>query len=289
MKPAAPGSTTQSVFMLKCSVPISKTVVVILGIALLWLAAWLIAGYYMREAGLEKLAVSEHLNSPAALLEPGADVRVEGTIAEAPMVAASFSGKQCLAAVTYISAYSDYRDSRNKPATESSHVATLRAGPANIEIVVGDKRIQLPLERWSAKYGASERMPILPTHLGVTDEQIAVAKGRLQNSFTGFSVSEGTIDAGTRVFVAGRLENGDGPLRLGPDRVLDRVELYPGTQEDLVKEMRGSGGGLSIAGWILGAGVGPLPLVVIGVILLVMRRKRSAAAVFSQPKVSLRD
>jgi len=275
--------------VLECSVPISKTLVLVLGIALLWLAAWLIAGYYMREAGLEKIAVSEHLSSPAALLEPGADVRVEGTIVDAPTVAASFSGKRCLSAVTYISAYSYYRDSRNKPATESSHVATLRVGPANIEIAVGDKRIQLPLERWAPKYDAFENMPTLPPHLAVTEEQIAIAKTRLENEFTGFSVSEATIDAGTRVFVAGRLENGEGHLRLGPDRVLDRVELYRGTQEDLVKEMRGSGGGLSIAGWILGAGVGPLPLVVIGLVLLVMRRKRSAAAVFSQPKVSLRD
>jgi hypothetical protein len=255
----------------------SKTVYIVVGIALVWLAAWAIAGYYMREAGLEKLAASEYLSSPATLLEPGADVRAEGTIAEAPAAAAPFSGERCLAAVTYISAFKDYRDMRNKPATESSHVATLRVGPANMEITVGDKLIQLPLERWSPKYGPPEQMPTLPPHLGVTEEQIAIAKGRLQHGFTGFSVSEATIDAGTRVFVAGRLENGDGPLRLGADRVLDRIELYPGTQEDLVKEMRGGGGGLSIAGWILGAGLGPLPLAVIGLVLLVTRRKRSDA------------
>jgi len=258
----------------------SKTLLIVLGIALLWLAAWVIAGFFMREAGLEKLAVSDHLSSPATLLEPGADVRLEGTIVEAPMAAAPFSGKPCLAAVTYISAFKDYRDSRNKPATESSHVATLRVGPPNIEIAVGDKRIELPLERWSPEYDAPQYMPALPPSLGVTEEQIAIAKGRLVNGFTGFSVSEGTIDAGTRVFVAGRLEDGDGPLRLEADRVLDRVELYRGTQKDLVNEMRGSGGGLSTAGWILGAGVGPLPLAVIGLVLLVMRRKRSTAGPF---------
>jgi hypothetical protein len=263
-------------------VNMSKTLYIVLGFALVWLAAWVIAGYFMREAGLEKLALSEHLSSPAMLLEPGADVRVEGTIVDAPAAAAAFSGERCLAAVTYISAFKDYRDSRNKPATESSHVATLRVGPENIEIAVGDKRIRLPLERWAPKYDAPQYMPTLPPHLGVTEEQIAIAKGRLQHGFSGFSVSEGTIDAGTHVFVAGRLENGDGPLRLGADRVLDRIELYQGTQEDFVEELSGSGGGLSIAGWILGAGLGPLPLAVIGLVLLVMRRRRSAAALFGQ-------
>jgi len=255
----------------------SKTLSIVLGIALLWLAGWVIAGYFMREAGLEKLAVSDYLSSPATLLEPGEDVRVEGTIVEAPSTAASFSQKRCLAAATYISAFSLYYDIHKKPATERSHVATLRVGPANIEIAVGDKIIQLPLERWSPKYDAFEDMATLPPHLNVTEEQIAIAKGRLVNAFTGFSVSEATIDAGTRVFVAGRLENRDGPLRLGADRVLDRIEVHRGTREALVEETRGSAGGLRVAGWILGAGVGPMPLAVIGLVLLVMRRKRVAA------------
>ena len=261
------------------SVHISKTLFLVLGVALLWLAAWMIAGYYMREAGLEKLAISDYLGSPATLLEPGADVRVEGTIVEAPTTAASFSQKQCLASVTYISAFSLYYDIHKKPATESSHVATLRVGPANIEIDVGDNRIQLPLERWSPKYDGFEDIATLPSHLNVTEEQIAIAKGRLVNAFTGFSVSEATIEAGTHVFVAGRLENGDGPLRLEPDRVLDRIVLHPGTREALVEETRGSAGGLRVAGWILGTGVGPLPLAVIGLVLLVMHRKRLAAGV----------
>lgn len=260
----------------------SKTIAILLGLALVWLTAWSIAGYYMREAGIEKLAQSDYLSTPATRLERGADVRVEGIIVERPSVAAPFSGKQCLAAVTFISAISSYRDSKNKPATEISNIETRRVGPANIEIAVGDKRIELPLERWSPKEYSSTYMSTLPPHLGVTEEQIAIAKDRLQNSFTGFSVSEATLDAGgTRVFVAGRLEDRDGSMRLEADRVLERIELYPGSQDDLVKEMRGSGGGLRIAGWILGAGVGPLPLAIIGLVLLVRRRKRSATAVDS--------
>jgi hypothetical protein len=209
---------------------------------------------------------------------------VEGIIVQVPPMAAPFSEKQCLAAVTHISVVSRYRDSQNKEAMESSNIVTRRAGPANIEIAVGDKRIELPLELWSPKEYSYEYMGILPPHLNVTDEQIASAKERLRNDFTGFSVSEATIDGGTRVFVAGRLEDRDGTLRLEADRVLKRVELYPGSQDELVKTLRGSGGGLRIAGWILGAGVGPLPLAIIGLVLLVMRRRRSATAVSSLRK-----
>jgi len=259
----------------------SKTLAILLGLALVWLTAWTIAGYYMREAGIEKLAQSDYFSTSATRLERGADLRVEGTIVEGPSVAAPFSEKQCLAAVTYISVVSRYRDSQNKVATESSSVATRRVGPANIEIAVGDKRIELPLERWSPKQYSYTDMSTLPPRLGVTAEQIASAKERLQNDFTGFSVSEATIDGGTRVFAVGRLEDRDGPLRLEADRLLERIELYPGSQDDLVKELRGSGDGLRVAGWILGAGVGPLPLAIIGLVLLVRRRKRTATAAAS--------
>ncbi len=257
----------------------SKTLVIVLVLALVWLTAWVIAGYYMRQAGIEKITQSDHLSTPATSLERGGDVRVEGTIVEGPSVAAPFSGKQCLAAVTSINVVMHYFDSRSKPAWEFSHVETLRVGPANIEIAVGDKRIELPLDRWSPKEYSHKNMSTLPPHLGVTAEQIAIAKERLRGDSTGFSISEATIDGGTRFLVVGRLEDRDGPLRLEADRVLNRIELYSGSQEDLVKDLRGSGGGLSVAGWILGAGLGPLPLAIIGLVLLVRRRKRTATAV----------
>ena len=79
--------------------------------------------------------------------------------------------------------------------SNSSHVAMRRVGPANIEIAVGDKRIEMPLERWSPRQYSVEHMATLPPHLGVTPEQIASAKERLQGNFTGFSVTESTIDS----------------------------------------------------------------------------------------------
>lgn len=256
----------------------SKTLSFLLGLALVWFTAWTIAGYYMRAAGTEMLARADHVSTPATHLQRGADVRVEGRIVEGPSTAAPYSKKPCLAAVTNIAVVSRYRDIHDRDVSDSSHVAARRAGPANIEIAVGDKRIELPLERWSPRRYSVERMAELPPHLGVTPEEIASAKEQLQGSFTGFSVTESTIDGGTPVFVVGRLEDRDGPLRLEADRVLERVELYPGSQDELVKEMRGSGGGLRIAGWILGAGLGPLPLAIIGLVSLVRRRKRSATA-----------
>jgi hypothetical protein len=57
----------------------SKTLAVLLALALVWLAAWEIAGHFMRQAGIEKLAQADHIRAPAPRLERGADVRVEGT------------------------------------------------------------------------------------------------------------------------------------------------------------------------------------------------------------------
>jgi hypothetical protein len=255
----------------------SKTLTVLLTLALVWLVAWGIAGYFMAQAGIEKLAQAEHVSTPATHLERGADVRVEGTLVEGPPAVSPYGQKPCLAGVTYIAAVGFYHDSRNKPAHESSAVATRRVGPPNLEIAVGEERIQLPLERWSPAHQGYENTDELPARLGVTPEEIASAKGLLRGNFVGFSVSESTIDPGTRVFVIGRLEDVEGPLRLEADRVLGRVELYPGSQDDFVKQLSGGGGGLRIAGWILGAGLGPLPLGIIGLVLLARGRKRSGA------------
>jgi hypothetical protein len=257
----------------------SKTLALLLALALVWLTAWGIAGYFMSQAGIEKLAQSEHVSTPATRLERGADVRVEGTIVEGPSVAAPYSEKPCLAALTNIFIMSHYRDSQNRDVSSSNHIATRRVGPANIEIAVGDKRIELPLERWSPRQYSSEATGELPPRLGVTPEEVASAKERARGNLGKYKVTEATIDGGTRFFVVGRLEDRDGPLRLEADRVLERIELYPGSQDELVKELFGSGSGLRVAGWILGAGVGPLPLAIIGLVLLVRWRKRSAPSV----------
>jgi hypothetical protein len=254
----------------------SKTKLLLLAISLVWFAAWAIAGYFMRQAGVERISEADHVSTPATRLEPGADVRVEGTIVYGPSTVAPYSQKPCLAAVTHIAAVSYYTNSSNKTSYDSRTVATLREGPANIEIAAGDTRVELPLERWSPKYDPAENVDEIPARLGVTPEQIARAKESARGEFLRFAIAESTIDAGTRVFVVGRLEDRAGPLRLEADRVLGRVELYRGSHDELVSELRGGGHGLAIAGWILGAGVGPLPLAIVGLVSLAQRRMRAA-------------
>jgi hypothetical protein len=251
----------------------SKMTVALLGFCLFWLVAFGIAGYYMGEAGVEKLAHADYASTPATELTRGADVRVAGTIVEGPPAVAPYSQKACLAAVTDIAVVGFYRDPQDKYVRESHHAATRRVGPASIEIGVGDERIELPLERWTPKHYSVEEVDELPERLGVTSREIDIARSSLRGKFERYSVSESTIDSGTRVFVVGRLEDREGPLRLEADRVLERVEVYPGSQDDFVEELRGSAAGLRIAGGILGAGVGPLPLVIMGLILLLRRRK----------------
>jgi hypothetical protein len=262
----------------------SKTKIFLLILSLVWFAAWGTAGYFMRQGAGEQLAQADYFSTPAIRLEPGADVRVEGTIVDGPPAAAPYSQRPCLAAVADISAVSVYTAANNKTAKDRSLVATRRAGPVNIEIAVGDKRIELPLERWSPKHDSVERVDEIPARLGVTPEEIARAKEPLRGEFVYFWVAESTIDAGTRVFVVGRLEDRDGPPRLEADRVLGRVELYPGSRDELVDDLRRAGGGLRLAGWILGAVVGPLPLAVLGLVSLAEWRKRSAPPVARSPE-----
>jgi len=254
----------------------SKGLTIVLGLALVWLTAWEIAGYFMRAAGTEKLAQAAHASTPATRLEPGADVRVEGTIAEGPTTLAPSSQKPCLAAVTRVGVTAQYKDSQGKTQRSYELVALRRVGPANIEIAVGEKRLELPLELWFPHDVESREMAELPERFGVTPDEIASARQRLLHGpGGGFSVSEGTIDAGTQVFVVGTLEQRADVLRLAPDRVLERVLVYPGSQADYVNEVRGSGGGLRIAGWIFALGVGPLPLMIIGAVLLLRSRPQA--------------
>lgn len=249
----------------------SKTLAVLAVLSVLWFTAWQIAGYYMRAAGAEKLERAEYLGTPATGLEPGALVRLEGTIVDGPTTTALSSQKPCLAVSTRIYAVSTYTDSKNKAAYDYEVVASRKLGPENIEIAVGEGRVELPLERWSPPDESSEKMNELPERFGVSPEETTAAKARLRDGSTpfGFSVGEATLEGGAPVFVAGRLES-DG-VRLEADPVLGHVLLHKGSQSDYVTRMAGSGGGLRVAGFILALGVGPLPLLIVG--LVVVRRR----------------
>ncbi len=259
----------------------SKTIAILLGISAVWATAWGIAGYFMHQAGDEKVAQAQHVSKPSGPLERGADIRLQGTTLGTASAVAPYSKKSCLAALTLVAITSTYRDSQDRTVWDSNQISRRRVGPSNIEIAMGDARVELPLERWVPRSDTmtTKAMSEVPADLGVTAAEIAGAKARARGNLGNYTVTEATLDAGTRFLVVGRLEDRDGPLRLEPDRSLGRVELYPGSQDDLVKELRGSGGGLRVAGWILGAGVGPLPLAIIALVLAV-RRKRSTAPAY---------
>jgi hypothetical protein len=254
----------------------TKAVAILLGLALVWATAWTIAGYAMHSAGSEKLAQAEHVRTPAMRLERGAEVRFEGTIAEGPKTKALYSEKECLAGYVYVAVWGSYQDSQNKTVSTSSPVAVRRVGPETIGIVVGDSRLELPLERWAPSETTTEAVNELPPRLGVTQAEVGDARAKLRGSGGRLMVSEGTLDAGTRFFVVGRLEDREGPLLLEPDPRFDAVVLFSGTREQYVEKLSGSGGGLQITGWIFGAGLGPLPLSILGLVQWLRWRKRTA-------------
>ena len=255
----------------------SKTLIVLSALALVWLTVWSIVGYHMLDAGADE-SQADYVATPATRLERGAEVRVEGTIVEGATVSAPFSQKPCLAAVTDVGAVSFYTDSSGKSRRHSEHIVTVRTGPPHIAVAVGEAQLELPLERWSPPHDNEVDADDLPPTLDVPAEAVERANERAGAAFVRYSVAETAIIGGTRVFVVAKLEDREGPLRLDVDPVLERVVLFPGSQAEYVADLRSSRKGLRITGWIFGAGVAPLPLAVILLVLFVRRRRARQAS-----------
>lgn len=255
----------------------SKTIAILLGLALVWLTAWWIAAYFTYASGSESFAAAERLSVATTVLEPGAEVRVEGTLMSAPTVKASFSEQPCLAAHTIIRALSRYRDSQDHEWTDSAVVKELRVGPPNLEIAVADKRILLPLDRWESRDRMTENVGVLPDRLGVTTAELDAAKSKLRGTFTGFAVDERTLDGGNPVFIAGQLESGTGPLRLDADRQLGRVELYVGSQANYVRDLMQQGASARTVAKVF-TPIGLVPLALLGLVLLLRKRRGAKSA-----------
>lgn len=246
-------------------------------LATLWMIAWAIAGYFMAQAGGDRIAQSEYVARPATDLARGADVRVEGVLVDGPTQSSPIAHTPCLAAVADIDLVTSYSDAQGKTQLLYDRLVTRRVGPTDLEIAIGDRRLELPLERWTPAHDSTTGVDRLPPDLGISDDEIARARAKVRHGYSderagGFALSETTIAGGIAVFVAGTIEDRDGPLRLAPDRVLGKVVLHPGTQADYAARLRGSGGGLRIAAAILALGVGPLPLAILG--LVAWRRRR---------------
>ena len=248
---------------------------ILLGLALVWLTAWSIVSCACYRSGRETLAQAEQLRTPTVTLEPGEDVRVEGTLVSAPNVRAPFSERPCLAAHTVITASSHWRDAQDHEQSDVVTIKELRVGPTNLQIAVGERRIELPLELWTSRDRISEGMGTLPDRLGVSEQEEKTAIAKLRGSFGGYTVSERTLDGGDHVFVVAKL--GPDGMHLEADRLLERVELYVGTQEQYVAEQVRSGNTSITLAYVFGP-IGLPPILVVGLVLLLRRRKEKADA-----------
>ena len=258
----------------------TKTLRLLLALACVWLCLWFFVGFYVfRRLGLEDLRSSEWVAAPSEALADGADLRVLGTIGEGPTSVAPLVGAPCLAAKAEVSYVARYRDIHDNDLRDAAVVATRVVGPRTIPILVDGERLELPLESWTPEFRAEgERFSVdeaLPPSLEVTPEDIDAARAKVNSSLYSawIEVSQATLRSGERLLVVGRLGGEAGALRLGADPVLGRVILFAGTQDELSRELRGSGRGLVLAGWIVGAGVAPLPLAILSMVLLVRRRR----------------
>ena len=169
-----------------------------------------------------------------------------------------------------------YEDANGKVQHDVHPLTTLRVGPPDLVVVVGDTQLRVPIERWSPEHAKSEEVDELPASLGVTEEQITAARRGARGTTRRFAIAESTLEGGAPVFVGGKLEDHDGALVVDKDPMLGRVVLVPGSRADYVAGLRGSSRGLRIAGWILGAVVGPLPLVLMAIVWLVRRGRAKA-------------
>ncbi|MBL8742506.1 MAG: hypothetical protein JNK04_15460, partial [Myxococcales bacterium] len=250
---------------------LSKTFAILVGIACVWFAVWSFVAFVCYRGGSEKLALIEHMRTPTTSFEPGDDIRVEGTLMSAETVKAPHSGRPCLAALTRIRAHSHYRDSQDNWAHDYALLKEVRVGPPMLQIAVGERRLLVPLEQWSGGTFVEEDVQDVPAFFGATDAEIAATKAKLRGDFSDYSLAESTIDGGTKVFVAGKLEGPD--MRLAADPRLGRVELFVGTHEQYVKEgVREGEMGHTLA--FIFAPIGWVPLLALGVVVLVRRRAK---------------
>lgn len=250
---------------------------IFLVISLVWGGLWIMGGMMFLRSGATLGKESAYLSLPPTGLTAGEAVRIEGTIAEGETVTAPFTRAPCVAALLTVVYVTHYTDVHDKPQSDSRGVASRRIGAKTIGIVTSAGRVEMPFvdfrpgNRWKSEWKA---LQTLPPELGITPQEIEAARsGGARGSFAHYSVTESTIVAGTKVFVAGKLASRDGALVLEPDPELKRIEVYAGTQAELVASMTSSGSGLRTAGFIF-FGIAALPL--LGLLISQLRSRRAA-------------
>lgn len=177
-------------------------------------------------------------------ITPGAVVGLEGILDVQDEQPSPFQRKPCAAAHTelFIVTQSTKQDSGGHWRTyyeyESFHVE--RSGPPGLVVKTDAGLVVVPLKNWKpssyAKPGFSGDVKGRPEHMKVEQATMEAAKKKY-NNFNRFSVTETCLPKAQPVFLAGKLEattTPDGPLSIVAHPELGRVELFPGTRQQLV-------------------------------------------------------
>lgn len=246
---------------------------ILLVLSVVWLGLWMMGSYLFFRGADSYDTKASGAARPATGLQRGQDVRFEGIIEVEEPVTAPLSKQRVAAAITTVSAVSWYYDTQRKKQNSRMQLAK-RLSPASVDIVVGDARIQFPLEHWTPPVSRSadfvQGVDEVPAHFGVSSEQLDAA---MDENFIHFRLEEWTLPVGQPVFVMGYLEEHDGRLRISPSHGTKVVELYRGSRADALKDHPGTSRGLRIAGYIF-AGLAMAPLLVFGIVRL---RRRNVA------------
>jgi hypothetical protein len=248
-------------------------------IPVVWLIAFSaasVATYREAKSSEAELAV---LGAPVTKLEAGTTVRVEGRVAPGPKALSPYRQTECVAAHTEVFCVTEGENEDGTYYTYES-VWIGRSGASAIGIEVDGVTAELPLSLWTpSKYGPkAERSSVdkKPAHVDMPAETVDRARQEAGKYFDSFALSETLLTAGATVFVVGRLEAADaaiGSLRFSPDPGLERIEVYPGTQQQLVAHIHGDASSYRTMTWVF-AGVASIPVWIIGLIALLRRRRK---------------
>jgi hypothetical protein len=223
------------------------------GVSLLWLLGWGIPIVGVLFGSQAQQAEAAYLSRPlTTALTPGAEARLEGRIAPGAAVKSPYSGEEGAAVMTNVWYVTSYDDIHGKVQFVYHDLALTRVGPDPLTIVVGeDTAVRIPLSRWTAGYqasrGTSSQHTELPAGITVDPEAHKKTIADAQHSFHAYEVRESVLASDALLFVAGQLESGTSEFILDVDPVTKRVEIYQGTQAELVAMLEGNQTGL----WIM--------------------------------------
>lgn len=240
-------------------------------VLLIWFAiSFLFGGVMFMSQSTDKQDTTNHLALQLTDMTPGADVHVNATIAPAPTVLSPLTQTPCVAArveITYT-----YRSGKH---TNTDHLFTLFSGPDPIPLLALNTPLVLPRVLWNPNSNVwkstTQTLTTLPTSISahIAPERLTSVYKKNPKHFT---IQEWVLTENMEVFIAGALwgREPSGVFILGPDPVIKKLIIHPGTQSNSIHaNHRASDGGF-------GRG---LFLLILGFVTLAIfiYRKRTAA------------